>query len=545
MLRWLNRLLDRGAPSDRAARMQAAYALHAAGDLPAAQAAYRALLERDPDDSEALFLLGEIAHRLGRLDEAIALLHRAAVLSPRTSAFHRELGDACRASGDLARAEEAYRAVLALEPGDAEAQVALAAVSLKRGRPDEAERLVDAALSRAPDSFRAHMTRGEVLLERALPLEAAQCYRTALRLKPGSLRAVIAEGWAMETAGDVTQALERYERAVAMDPANPDAHVSRATMRLAYEDFERGWDEFEWRRRAPKNAPVHERFALPDWDGSPLAGRGVLFYAEQGLGDQIMYASCLPEILAQAERCVVDCDARLVALFRRSFPQAAIHGGSQSDPGGWIAQAGPLDVKLAAASAPRFFRRRADAFPRHQGYLKADPDKAAKWRNRLEALGPGIKVGLSWRGGVPRTGRSWRSLSLGQLLPVLREPGVQLVCLQYGDATAELEALIENQGVRVHYWPEAIEDYDETAALVCALDLTLTVCTAIVHLAGALGRPAWVMAPVKADARYGLSGPSMRWYPSVRMFRQPSFGDWQSVVHEVQRALQKELRPVK
>jgi ADP-heptose:LPS heptosyltransferase len=200
-------------------------------------------------------------------------------------------------------------------------------------------------------------------------------------------------------------------------------------------------------------------------------------------------------------------------------------------------------VKIAAASAPRYLRRTAAEFPAHSGYLRADPQKVEKWRGRLAALGQGRKIGLSWRGGVARTGRSWRSLAPAQLLPLFSQADGHFVSLQYGDADAEIAQLEKSHGVHVHHWADALADYDETAALVGALDLTISVCTAVVHLAGALGRPVWVMAPVKADARYGLTGPSMRWYPSARMFRQPVFGDWHSVVDEVRRELARLAAP--
>jgi hypothetical protein len=276
---------------------------------------------------------------------------------------------------------------------------------------------------------------------------------------------------------------------------------------------------------------VHDRFAAPDWDGASLSGHTLLYYAEQGLGDHIMYASCLPDLLPRAERIVVECEPRLATLFRRSFPQAVVHGNRQLDDGRWSEMHG-ADVKLSCASAPRFLRRSAEDFPDHRGYLAADPAKVEKWKSRLAALGPERRIGLSWRGGVQRTGRAWRSLEPAALMPLLRVPGFRFISLQYDAQEAELARLRES-GVDVQHWPEAIDDYDETAALVCALDVTVSVCTAVIHLAGALGRPVWILAPLTPDARYGLTGTRMRWYPSARMFRQDSFGDWGAVVARV------------
>jgi hypothetical protein len=234
---------------------------------------------------------------------------------------------------------------------------------------------------------------------------------------------------------------------------------------------------------------------------------------------------------------VIDCDARLAPLFRRAFPGAQVHGGSQSEDALWLERLPRPDAKVSLATLPRHLRRRAEDFPRHAGYLRADAAKVERWRARLATLGAGKKVGLSWRGGVARTGRSWRSMDVETLLPVLRTPGAHFVSLQYGDASPELAELAARQGITIHAFDEALGDYDETAALVCALDLTLSVCTAVIHLAGALARPVWIMAPLKADARYGLSGEGMRWYPTARMFRQRAFGDWSDVVEAVSRDL--------
>ena len=151
-------------------------------------------------------------------------------------------------------------------------------------------------------------------------------------------------------------------------------------------------------------------------------------------------------------------------------------------------------------------------------------------------------MGISWRGGVQRTGRAWRTLDLAEFAPILRTPGIQFVNLQYDTDPAELDRICRH-GSNVQHWPDALVDYDETAALLCALHLTISVCTSVVHLAGALGRPVWVLAPVKPDARYGLHGPTMRWYPSARMFRQPRFGAWESVIGEVSRELRHLATP--
>jgi len=198
---------------------------------------------------------------------------------------------------------------------------------------------------------------------------------------------------------------------------------------------------------------------------------------------------------------------------------------------------GHPDYHVLAGSLPGLLRNRLEDFPRHEGYLVADPLRAERWRARLAELGPGPKIGLSWRGGTHLTRRSLRSLALHDLLPVLRTMGLRFISLQYGECAAELEGLRRETGIEVVHWPEAIDDYEETAALCASLDLTLSVCTSVIHLNGALGKPVWVMVPAVAEWRYGVQGDSMPWYPSVRLIRQASGGDWSDVFARVTRDL--------
>lgn len=543
--------------------MREAYRLHCEGRIDQAELGYRAILEREPANAEALYLLGEIRNGAGHPGEAALLLERAIAANPSVATFHAELGSALYAQGRYAEASRAYASAVRLAPDDlashvnlgsaleqagsadtaemawrealtrdphcAEAACNLASLLVKAGRAEEAQSFADLAVQVRPESLEAHMRRGDVLLERKRPLEAAEAYRKAHEITPDSARALVGRGWALETAGEVSAGLACYDAALARDPEYVQAHVSRAGALLAMERFGEGWDEYDWRLRAPEHAAFHGRLPFPAWRGEPLGGSTVLFYGEQGLGDQILYASCIPEIMAAAAACHIECEPRLAALFRRSFPRAVVHSADHP----WWAGEASIDRKIAAASAPRYLRRSAHDFPEHRGYLRADPEKVGRWRARLDALGPGRKIGVSWRGGVQSTGRSWRSLALDELVPALAAPGLTFVSLQYGPCEAEIEALVRSHDIRMHQWREAIDDYDETAALVCALDLVISVPTAVVHLAGALGRPVWILAPIRPEPRYGLQGRGMRWYPSAVVYRQKAFGAWPAVLDDV------------
>jgi Flp pilus assembly protein TadD len=472
-------------------------------------------------------LLAEITGNSGDAEESIRCLSFVAELEPQNIAAHVNLASALVGVGKFAGAVAAARRALSVDPQCIHAYCNLSVALLRMGELQQAEESARRALHIDASFLPAHTQLGDVLLARGDAREAARSYGEAARLAPSSPIACNNLGYAQQVAGDLDQALRCYDQAIALDPGYVQAHVNRAAIFLLREEFAKGWDEYEWRLREPSNVVPLQRHAAARWDGEPLAGKSILVHAEQGLGDQIMYASCLSEVASQARECVARCEPRLVSLLQRSLPGLTVLG----EP-----PARRFDFAIEMGSLPRFLRRHAGAFP-GQRYLAPDAARVARWRARLAQLGHGPKIGLSWRGGVPQTGRAWRSLTLEQLQPVLGFQPACFVSLQYGDAGGEIEAFKRSHGVTVHHWPEAIEDCEETAALVCALDLTVSVCTAIVHLCGALGRPVWVMTPVAPESRYGFTGPGMRWYASARMFRQARHAEWGDVIRDIVRAL--------
>jgi tetratricopeptide (TPR) repeat protein len=341
--------------------------------------------------------------------------------------------------------------------------------------------------------------------------------------------------------GDLDAAEASLERARLFAPENPDVRVLLARVLLTRERFAEGWEHYEWRKRQPGRAVTYTKFPYPEWDGQLLEGKAVAVNGEQGLGDEIMFASCLPEIASRARRCVLYCNRRLEALFRRSFDCAEVHAGShmgQSDPFPILEG---IDFQVAAASLPRVLRRSIADFPEHAGYLKADPANVQEWRRRLDALGAGLKIGLSWKGGTPLSDQTRRTLRLEQLAPLLALPGAHWVSLQYGECKDELEAFAGRTETAIHHWREGIDDLDQMAALVCALDLRISVCNTLVHLSGGLGKEVWVLAPLTPDWRYGHKGLRMLWYPAARMFRQPVAGDWATPLEAAERELAARL----
>jgi tetratricopeptide (TPR) repeat protein len=482
--------------------------------------------------------LSELLRETGRLDEAEAEARRALEIDDEAAASHLTLGMAYRIQGRMEPAMKAFRRALELEPGATQAMQQLALALRDEDRVEEAEEQLRAALRLRPKSPSLLADHGMVLADLTRYDEALACFDRALQHAPQSVLAINRKALVVDHLGDRAQGLALLQEAARLAPKDDHARYNIGLHHLKYGEYATGWDGYESRRSFDSFIGRHRRFPLPEWDGGALEGRTLLVQPEQGLGDEIMFGSCIPDVAAKAGHVVLECDAKLEAIFRRSFPQCTVVSRHRSLANDWVQRVRPRpEVQISAGSLAGRFRRSAEQFPQHSGFLKADADSVAAWRTRLAALGPERKIGLSWQGGVGFTGRRRRSLTLEQLLPILRLPGLRFVNLQYTDVQDEMRAFESRHGLKVHHWQEAIDDYDQTAALVSALDGVLTVCTAIVHLTGALGRPALVMVPFSADWRYGASGERMVWYPSVRLLRQQRLGDWSAVFEEVSRRL--------
>jgi Tfp pilus assembly protein PilF len=508
----------------------------ASGDAAGALVVAEAAIDAHPESAEGHYVAGMAALALGRAEDAADALQIALHFRPDDAHAHLQLGLACSALGRPADALASLQRAVELAPESAEVWRGLGLEHLKRGREREAEQALRRGLQLAPDSAALASDLGYLLSR--LPGEqqaALELFAAVLARNPDHVDTLVNRGLLRQHLGEFDQALEDYEHALGLHPELHEARLNRGLIRLLSGDFARGWEDYE-ARKAGAGARLAQRYPFPQWDGSDLSGRTILIYGEQGLGDEIMFASCLPDIVARAGRVVLHCAPRLAPLMQRSFPEVCVHAGEQSNPDiAWLDGVPTPHVVTGIGSLPRYLRRHPWEFPRHAGYLRADPEGVARWRSRLAPLGGRVTIGVSWRGGTPSTRGPARSLALSALLPLLRSPGVRCVSLQYGDVAADLAGLRSEHGIELPHFPEAIENYDETAALLCALDGVVSICTAAIHLGGALGRPVRVLVPSVPEWRYLRSGSNLPWYPSIELLRQPAPGDWGPVIAEAVR----------
>jgi Flp pilus assembly protein TadD len=430
-------------------------------------------------------------------------------------------------AGRLIEAERIYRQVLAIDPNNADCLHLLGMVAFQSGRHGEAVELIREAISIHKMGASYHSNLGNVLQTQGRLDEAEASFRQALELKPELAEVHLNLGHILKAQGHVDSALACYRQALCLKPELAEARLAESTTLLLKGDFVTGWKQFESRWHTQDcNSPLRTN-AHPVWRGEQRSGR-LLIQGEQGVGDEIMFAGLIPDVLHAGHRCVLNCDPRLQPLFARSFPGVQVISGY--DP----ARDLELDIAahLSSGDLPGFFRTRNESFAETTSpYLFADPAKRERFRSSYRD--GRLLVGLAWYTRNPKSGRS-RSIDLSLLAPLFTLPSIRSVSLQYGDRDKlQAEAAAAGAPLLIDRDVDQFADIDGFAAQVAAMDLVVTIDNSTAHLAAALGVPTWLLLPFAADWRWLLSGDSSPWYPSMQLFRQPTNGDWQSVLQQV------------
>jgi tetratricopeptide (TPR) repeat protein len=531
------------------ALFQQAARLHQAGRLAEAEQACRQLLAAAPAHADALHMLGVIAMQAGNPPAAIDLFDRAIKARPDAAIYRVNRAGALLALGQPAAALAESQAAIRLRRNTAEAHQTLGHSLSDLGRPEEAAASYREALRLNPDLPGLHGNLGLALRE-ASDLDAAEAsLREALRRDPGDLFEQANLGSVVKSLGRLDEAEAIYHAALRRQPGNALLHYNMGVLELLAGRFAEGWEDWEWRWQA--NGIPRRRLTGPQWRGETLAGRTLLVHAEQGLGDTIQFCRFVPGIVPRAVDPAVDPAAepaapgagqggRVILEVQPSLARLLAHLPGISAVISAGAALPPYDLYCPLLSLPRALgMTRLEDIPGPVPYLRADPALVARWRGRMAGL-DGLRVGLVWAGNALDIRLDHRrSLSAERLLAGTSVPGVVLVSLQKGAAAAQLGAT--SLGGAVHDWTEALNDFADTAALVEALDLVISVDTAAVHLAGALGKPVWLLNRLDTCWRWLLGRDDSPWYPTLRQFRQPRAGDWESVMQRVRAALAEEV----
>jgi tetratricopeptide (TPR) repeat protein len=485
-------------PDGEGIRINLALALRESGQAAAARTLLRGLLAEKMDSAPAWDALGLVRGDLDDRDGAIAAHREAVRLQPDLLAGWVNLASALKTQFRFGEAVMALTRALALDPDNLPARTSLGVCLACTGATDKAIDLLQAITARHPDYG-------------AAAIDLAQLHND--RFQPRAALAVL-------------------DRLLQARPQEMLARANRSRLDLEMGRLDRGWQDNAARFITLRD---ERTLPMPPWRGEDPAGRRILVWAEQGMGDQILFSSLLPDLLARGADLVVECEPRLVSLFARSLPGALVRAATENPT--------DADMHCAMGDLPRWLRPDLAGFAKGTGaWLVPDAARAALWRDRLAALSPGLRVGFCWRSGLINPGRAPAYMALPDLLPILRLPGIVPICLQYGDVAEELDQLEREFGIRLHQWDDLDlkQDLEGAAALTVGLDLTICAATSVGEMAGALGVPVWRFQP-RRD--WGALGTGVRpWFACMRLFAHRSVGTAGELVEPMRQTLLHLLR---
>jgi len=509
-------------------------------------------LDKDETSGFGWYLLAISRERLGDFATAITAYETALRLLPDHAEVANDLGRLAYRLEMKDHAEKFFRHFLLRYPDHHEGCNNLACVLRDRQAYDEAIELLRPALIARPDVAMLWNTMGTIVAEQGDYTNAEIFFREAIRLDENFAKALHNLANARLSQGDGDEALPLCERALAHPMSEEERQImelSRSTIMVALGRLSEGWDAYEARIHPSHPETTHFLVDVERWQpGADLRGKSLLIVGEQGLGDEVLFANMLPDVieaLGPEGHLTIAVETRLVALFRRSFPGITVGAHATYLKTGHTYRTLPFvedfkafDLWTPLASLLREFRRTTSAFPERVGFMTPDPERVAHWRRELEKAPAGLKVGLLWKSNVQNGSRSRFYSPFADWAPVLKAKGVTLVNLQYGDCAEEIAQAQRDFGVAI-WTPPGIDlkqDLDDVAALCCAMDLVLGFSNATLNLGAACGAPTWLISVPGAWTRLGTS--RYPWYPQARTFTTPSFGNWGPVMETVGDALE-------
>jgi Flp pilus assembly protein TadD len=549
--------------TDVAGLFARATAHHQKGEIENARALYQQILAREPKHAESLHFLGMLRFQAGDFSVALPLVEKSIVLNPRNGAFRTNLGIVLAAMGRLSEAIAAYRYAAGLAPGTPEPLYNLGRAYEQVGQRDLAIKAYRQAIGFAPNFAKAWGNLGAALRAKGDWQEAVKACREALRLQPNLLGAPAnlanalsdigqfdeaialyrraleiapehAETWsglglALRGAGQLGEALAACQRAAALRPERAVVQWNLAHVLLLMGQFAEGWAAYEWRWGVPEFPSKRRDFTQPAWRGEDLAGRTILLHAEQGMGDTIQFVRYAPLVAARGGAVMLECQPSLARLLESAPGVARVIPAGQALPS--------FDVQVPLLSLPHVFKTGLHSIPASTPYLQPPADATARWAESLKSDGR-KRIGLAWAGNPQQRYAVHKTVPLAALAPLIAQDKAQFFSLQVGDASGDLTRLPRP---RVIDLAPQLQDFAETAAAIRALDLVITADTVVAHVAGALGKPCWVMLQAVPDWRWLLERDDCPWYPGMRLFRQAKAGDWSAVISQVDAALQAVL----
>lgn len=491
----------------------------------------RALAIR-PDFADAHCNRGNVLRLLGRPEEALASCSRAIALKPDFAMAFNNQANALQQLGRLDEALEDYDRALSLYPNYAEAWFNRGNTLVSLNRLNEALACHDRAIALRPAYGEAYCDRGTLLFKLMRLDEALRSFDQAILLNPLDVGAYNGRGIALKNLGRLHEAQASFDRAIALKPDDALAYWNKSLLRLLLGDFDQGWKLYEWRWKASYQKDLVRNFPQPLWLGEQsLAGKTLLIHAEQGFGDFIQCCRYASQAEAQGANVVLEAGAPLVSLLSTLKGNFTVIAQGQPLP--------PFDFHCPVMSLPLAFKTTVNSIPALIPYIHADPGKQEAWHQRLGGKTT-PRIGLAWAGSRTQENDRNRSISVPLLKPLLQLP-LDFHALQKEIRPEDVE-ILPGMG-RIHLHHEQLNDFSDTAALVQEMDMVIAVDTSVAHLAGAQGKPVWILLPFMPDYRWMLDRADSPWYPTATLFRQPAAGDWPSVIEEVGARLRSQTTP--
>jgi len=530
-------------------------------DFDKAEVICRKILKKKTDSADALHLLGLIYSQRGQLELAIDTINNALKFDKKFPEAYNNLGNICQETKRLDEAIACYHKALRLDPRSAETYYNLGVCLQDKRQLDEAIDCYHKALHYNLNSFGLFNNLGLALYDKGMFDDAIVYYQNAIRLNPSFAEAYYnlgkvyqdkeqldvaisyyqkalqcnpeyADVWnnlglAFKEKGQIDEAMQCFDKALQISPEFASAHWNSALAFLLTSNFMRGWEEYEWRWEL-EDFHLHP-FPQPRWDGYDLRGRTIFLHAEQGFGDTIQFIRYVPLVAEMGAKTIVQTQEALISLARN------IPGINQV-----VSSEVPVplfDVHCPLLSLPCVFRTTMETIPSAVPYITADARLAERWKKRMHSDIEEIKLGLVWAGKPTHKRDRYRSCSLSVYAPLAEIKDISFYSLQKGERAQDGQ--YPPPGMKLIDWSDELHDFSDTAALIANLDLILSVDTSVAHLAGAMGKPVWTLLPFMPDWRWMLDREDSPWYPTMRLFRQPAPGDWESVMERVSEELTK------
>lgn len=497
------------------------------GQLDEAIVSYKKAITLNPAFAGVYFNLAETYQEKGQIDEAISYYQIMLQHHPNHAESYNNLGIIFQEKGQFARAAAFYRKAIALNPGFAEAYCNVGNLYRETGAFDDALSHFQKTILLAPSFALPHYNLGILYKDLGRLDDAEASYRKAIECDPSFAHAYNNLGNILKDQGKIDEVKALYRKAISVDPDLAIAHFNLATVSLLSGEMQEGWREYEWRWRTKEFLAHRRNFDKPQWDGVWRRGSRVLLYAEQGFGDTIHFIRYAQLMAQQGIRVAVQCQLELTGLLQNLAYLESVTAYDEQIP--------DFDFYCPLMSLPGVFKTTLENIPAFIPYLYPDSSLVQKWKQRVSRNSSTLKVGLVWAGGQAMKKDPQRSFPFETYLPLVKNDNCIFYSLQKGLPAQEASCLPQGAGF-IDYMDE-IHDFSDTAALIENLDLIISVDTAIVHLAGAIGKPVWTLLPFVPDWRWMLSRDDSPWYPAMRLFRQTSPGVWESVIEQIVKEL--------